>query len=115
MACRARTLRVRWSSTECGPTLAPPGARPPLGSLSSLPLPLAPGPARPCLAPAPTARRARCPPWQDEAWIKLLRHEDEGRLWRRRQAGCVFVESVNELGLGLGLGLTLTLTLTLTC
>ena len=44
----------------------------------------------------------------------LLRHADEGRLWRRRQAGCVFVESVNELGLGLGLGLTLTLTLTLT-
>ena len=40
----------------------------------------------------------------------LLRHADEGRLWRRRQAGCVFVESVNELGLGLGLGLTLTLT-----
>ena len=44
----------------------------------------------------------------------LLRQEDEGRLWRRRQAGCVFVESVNELGLGLALTLTLTLILTLT-
>ena len=88
-------------------TRSPPAPR---LSLSSLPLPLAPGPARPCLAPAPTAPRARCPPWQDEAWIKLLRHEDEGRLWRRRQAGCVFVESVNELGLGLALTLTLTLT-----
>ena len=44
----------------------------------------------------------------------LLCHEDEGRLWRRRQAGCVFVESVNELGIGLGLALTLTLTLILT-
>ena len=63
------------------------------------------GLARPCLAPAPTAPRARCPPRQDEAWIMLLRHEDEGRLWRRRQGGCTFVESVNELVLGLGLGL----------